>query len=116
MRQSRKRHIASWLLLAVFVPMLVLSSLHIHSGVADHSIECVDCATHTPHGGHLSGSTLHVDTCVLCQFLAITFLAAAVLAVLPLQRLTTYLSITSVHCVTSEACGYKSVRAPPFVF
>ena len=53
---------------------------------------------------------------MLCQFLAITFLAAAVLAVLPLQRLIAYLSTTSVHCVTSEACGYKSVRAPPFVF
>ena len=25
-----KRHIASWLLLAVFVPMLLLSSVHIH--------------------------------------------------------------------------------------
>ena len=116
MRQDRKRHMASWVLLAVFVPMLLLSSLHIHSHALNIGIECVDCVTHTPHAGHITDGAWHMDTCVLCQFLAITFLSVAVLAVLPLQRLITYLSVASVHCVTSDVCGYKSVRAPPSVF
>ena len=116
MKLSRIRHIASWLLLAVFVPMLMLSSLHVHEISEAVGVECVECVTHTPHAGHFSGSTLHVDTCVLCQFLAISFLAAAMLAVLPFQRLIAYLSTTSVHRVTPDVCGLNSVRAPPFMF
>ena len=115
MRQNKKRHIASWVLLAVFVPMLLLSSLHIHRHTLNIGIECVDCATHTPHAGHITDGAWHMDTCVLCQFLAIAFLAVAVFTVLPLQRLITYLSLASVQCVSSDVCGYKSVRAPPSV-
>ena len=116
MEINKKRHIASWLLLAVFVPMLLLSSLHVHEGVADYSVECVDCASHTPHAGHFSGSVLHVDTCVLCQFLTFSYLTLSVVAVLSCQHLITFIRVSSVRLLSYEGSGYRSTRAPPFTF
>ena len=113
---DRKRHITSWLMLAVFVPMLVLSSLHVHREVADFSVECVDCASHTHHAGHLTGGTLHVDTCVLCQFLTLSYLTLSVVAVLACQHLVTLIRVSSVRLLSYEGSGYKSTRAPPYAF
>ena len=48
-----KRHIASWVLLAVFLPMLLLSSFHIHETGETVKTECTDCVHHNCHG-HLT--------------------------------------------------------------
>ena len=80
MYQETRRHIASWLLLAVFVPMLVLSSVHIHEIGEAIEMECTDCVHHSCHG-HIATATWAHD-CVLCQFLTLTMLTAAVVAVM----------------------------------
>ena len=84
---------AAWMLLAVFVPILLLSSIHIHETGDTITTECNDC--------------------VLCQFLTLTMLAAAVMAV------TLYVHV----CIKSYAqplCGFRTyscgnivTRGPP---
>ena len=78
MKQELRRHIASWLLLAVFVPMLVLSSVHIHDEVETITTECADCVHHNCHG-HIAAMTTWAHDCVLCQFLTLTMLTAAIM-------------------------------------
>ena len=78
---TKKRHLKTWLLLAVYVPMLLLSSLHVHEGAISHNeVECSDCVHHSCHG-HLTQTATWVHDCVLCEFLTLTMLTAAVMAV-----------------------------------
>jgi len=78
---TKKRHLKTWLLLAVYVPMLLLSSLHVHEGGISHNeVECSDCVHHSCHG-HLTQTATWVHDCVLCEFLTLTMLTAAVMAV-----------------------------------
>lgn len=115
MKMMRKRHIASWLLLAVFLPMLVFSSLHVHE---EHSvateITCADCVHHSCHG-HLTQTASWAHDCVLCQFLTLTMLTAALMAV------TVYIHVCKKHHVQpsigyhTTCCGMIVTRGPPSV-
>ena len=75
MNQETRRHIASWMLLAVFVPMLLLSSVHVHETGETIETECADCVHHNCHG-HLTAMATWAHDCVLCQFLTFSMLAA----------------------------------------
>ena len=87
-----KRHIASWLLLAVFVPMLLLSSVHIHETAATWAHDCV-----------------------LCQFLTLTMLTAAMMVV------TLYILVCKcnlaqpLHNIRAVCCGTIDTRGPPTI-
>jgi hypothetical protein len=72
---NKKRKIVSWMLLAVFVPMLLLSSLHIHSYDQTGDDQCTECVHHHC-GGHIGQQTLSLDNCLLCQFLTLLMTAA----------------------------------------
>ena len=115
MNVNRKRHIASWLLLAVFVPMLILSSLHVHEQVQDNILDCKECVDHHCHG-HLTQLSMSMDDCVLCQFLMLTFLAEAALVVVFYNR-TFVFHFAQPQCdVHLEALGIPTLRAPPTVW
>ena len=114
MNVNRKRHIASWLLLAVFVPMLILSSLHVHEQVQKNIVDCKECVDHHCHG-HLTQLSMSMDDCVLCQFLMLTFVAGAALAVV-FYRKSFVLHFAQPQCdVRLEALGIPTLRAPPTV-
>ena len=109
---TEKRHIASWLLLAVFVPMLLLSSLHVHETGETIGTECTDCVHHNCHG-HLTAMVYWTHDCVLCQFLTLTMLTAAVMAV------TVYNNVCN-NDYAQPLCGYHTIccgiivtRGPP---
>ena len=112
MKIANKRHIASWLLLAVFVPMLVLSSVHIHETGETIATECADCMHHSCHG-HMTATPYWAHDCVLCQFLTLTMLAAAVMAV------TVYVHVCKTSYAQplcgfrSDSCGTNVTRGPP---
>ena len=92
--------------------MLVLSSVHIHETDETIATECADCVHHSCHG-HMTATATWAHDCVLCQFLTLTMLTAAVMAFM-----------VYVHeCKTSLAqllCGFHTVycgnivtRGPP---
>ena len=68
--------LSSWLLLWVFVPMVVMSSIHIHEPEPSAEISCEQCVSHTQHTGHLAVQKAHLDDCVLCRFLGQEFVTA----------------------------------------
>ena len=111
----RKRHIASWLLLAVFLPMLVFSSLHVHE---EHSVAtevaCADCVHHNCHG-HLTSTSLWTHDCVLCLFLTLTMLTAAVVAVIVYINVCRKYHAQPLKGYHTASCGIIVTRGPPSV-
>ena len=113
--RTKKQRFASLLLLAVFVPMVVFSSLHVHGdSFPDTETECTDCVHHSCHG-HLTQTSLLAHDCVLCQFLTLTTLTATVMAV----RVFTHVCKTN-HAQPlcshhAACCGFIVTRGPPSV-
>ncbi|MBO6032351.1 MAG: hypothetical protein J6Q22_12990 [Prevotella sp.] len=115
MNLTTKRHIASWMLLAVFVPMLLFSSLHVHKdGLLAAEKECADCVHHSCHG-HLTQTISWVHDCVLCQFLTLTMLTAAVIAVTLYVHLCIKYHAQPLCCYHAACCGVIVTRGPPSV-
>ena len=77
LKNLRRRHLHAWILLGVFLPMLIMASVHVHTPYEETAVSCYDCVHHVHHDGHLSSSTLSLDHCVLCHFLAFNYLQAA---------------------------------------
>ena len=77
MDRQQGRKAVAWVLLSVIVSMLLLSGLHRHEVVASAATDCVECAHHIHHSGHLSIGFDHVDDCLLCQFLQFVYTAGA---------------------------------------
>jgi hypothetical protein len=112
---QRRRNIAAWALLSVFVPMMMLSAVHIHQPAVDETASCVECAQHVNHPGHFTSAVEHLDDCVLCQFLSLAYTPAAVIQAVTFVALTTMVSIAGTQMVASEAGHRQSPRAPPFM-
>jgi len=73
---SVKRRLSAWLLLLVFVPMMVATSLHVHDVAALSVAECEQCLHHVHHDGHIGTYAENIHDCVLCQFANLPFIAA----------------------------------------
>ena len=113
MNVERKRYIASWILLAVFLPMLVLSSLHVHHVEADDA-SCTACVQHQCHG-HLSQLSDSMHHCVLCQFLTLSFITTGLLAVVYYKKVNRIHFAQLQSDIHFEEYGIPQLRAPPFV-
>ena len=109
-----KRHIASWMLLAVYVPMLVFSSLHIHESHASTDTECAECVAHQCHG-HIGQTDSSSDDCVLCQFLSLTFTAAATAVVSFIFNVSRIINVPLSCAVCGTTWGNIVTRGPPTV-
>ena len=107
-----KRQICAWLLLAVFLPMLALSSVHVHRHADASVTQCADCLTHSCPG-HLVVLDDPLGQCVLCQFLSLPYVAASVIAVIIYPDQHYKLPIVSSAAVLLRTCGVLSLRAPP---
>jgi hypothetical protein len=107
-----RRQLSAWILLAVFLPMLLLSSVHIHEASETIDTECADCVHHNCHG-HLTAMATWAHDCVLCQFLTLTMLTAAVVAV------TVYIHVCQKRYAQplcgnyAACCGTTFKRGPP---
>ena len=108
-----KRYSSAWVLLAVFVPMVLLSSLHTHGLESVAQDDCKECVAHHCHG-HFVELTTTLHACVMCQFQTFSFVAAAVFAVVLFHQLTKELIAQRQRDVHLDVCGIPLLRAPPF--
>ena len=113
MKLDNKRHIASWLLLAVFVPMVVLSSFHVHEDVAASTMtECADCMQHNCHG-HLTQTATWMHDCVLCQFITLSFVAIGTVSLIIINKVPSVRIDALQRNVCVAHSGIVGLRAPP---
>lgn len=76
-----KSRLYSLALLLVYVPMVLLSSLHIHQVVPVAQVACGHCVEQTAHQAHLSSlQSIDTDECLLCRFLWMAAMAASVVS------------------------------------
>ena len=112
MNVDKKRYFASWLLLAVFLPILILSSVHVHDSDELFVDQCNECVHHHCHG-HLGELTTTMHACVLCQFLTLSFITTGFLAVVYYNKVKKTIFAQHQSDVHFEACGIPLLRAPP---
>ena len=112
-KETTRRYYSAWVLLAVFLPMLVLSSLHVHPVSLEATHRCEECVHHKHHSDHIGTMTTCSFDCVLCQFLTLPFLAAT--AVIFTANIHQHRSplIVEDQRVVKQARGLVSLRAPP---
>ena len=106
-----RRRIISILLLAVFLPALLASSLHRHHHDShEGAVECVDCHHQS---GHLASGAQGLDECLLCQFLGLPFIIALLAAALPLDRRVEAFYGFLRQRVSPVGLRHNRSRAPP---
>ena len=111
---TTKRYLFTWILLATIVPMLLMSSLHIHEQGESSGAACIECANgHC--GGHLTQMTTTMHQCVLCQFLTLTFLSFGVVTLIAINRAVNVRPDAQQRHVCLAYSGIVGLRAPPMV-
>ena len=110
-----KRHICSWVLLAVFVPMLLFSSLHIHQSDLSAASTCAECIHHHC-GGHLAQQSPSLHSCVLCQLLSLPMLIVAVAALHIFNKVYSIVSLSRHYSAGLAHTSVPSLRAPPAMY
>ena len=115
MKRQGKRIVSAWLLLSILVSMILLTGLHRHLPAANQASDCVECAHHVHHSGHLTATAEQLDDCVLCQFLSLVYTPATTLLV-AIPTCPTVQPVTDdLDMICCEAGQYDSTRAPPFI-
>jgi len=112
-KSRRFRQTIARLFLLVYLPMAMASAMHIHA--PSPAITCDNCARHVAHAAHFSIADNHFDDCVLCQFLSLSYLPAAVVAsifIITPQK-ASFCQTAILAPQRSEVC--HSTRAPPFL-
>jgi len=107
-----KRQLCAWLLLAVFLPVLTLSSVHVHQHTHAQEVECNDCLNHCCPG-HLTVLDHSFHQCVFCQFLTLSYIGATTIAVILFAAPYQKPSIILHAAVRIRTCGIPLLRAPP---
>ena len=113
MKNKGKRLWSAWLLLAVFVPTMLVSSLH-HHGIESTMVDCADCLHHVHHPGHLQALTISLDDCVLCQFLSLLYVPAKIVKVCSFSVWSAAVAFPDTHHVPMSHIRVCIPRAPPF--
>ena len=105
---------AARLLLSVFLPIVMLSSLHVHEHATGDG-DCFECVNHLPHGGHISLQTASLHDCVLCQFVSLSYVAAVTLTMAMAGLAHTAFLFSPSSQYLSAARHPHSPRAPPVI-
>jgi len=114
MKRMDKSYTAAWVLLSVFIPMVLLSSLHVHpERLSD--IECIECIEHMMHNGHIVTDQASVD-CPLCAFQSCAYQGEATVEVACHLHATRVEMPHGTPAIVAGATGLKTTRAPPATF
>ena len=102
----------SRILLAVFVPMLLLSTLHVHTEGAAADDGCSECMHHVRHS-HFSTADFCSLQCVLCQFQTLPFIVAGLTVICIPLAAQCHNTSSVCHGVIARSAEVISLRAPP---
>jgi len=113
---SRKQRLFAWILLSVYVPMVLLASLHVHS-INDFSraVDCDQCHTAVHHSGHITTSNHHIDECMSCRFLSTQIDVPRTVTSLVVKQVITHLEYYLAGDPVVRVVAQPSLRAPPSI-
>ena len=111
-----RQRLWAWMLLAVFVPMLMMSTFHRHEEVRSAGITCYDCQHHIHHAGHIANGWTSVDGCVLCHFHSLPYILGTEVSI-ALFAVVIYCALVflePMHAATFR--GVTTTRGPPYFY
>lgn len=101
------RRIASWILLAAYLPMVVISSVHVHHETIDIHDDCLRCV------GHFEAQHNHQCDCQYCHFLSLSYLGQTCGQQAVLLPATETFSLSVDEPTLLFCYGMSQFRAPP---
>ena len=113
---TRRQQLFAWIILLVYVPMVLLASLHVHS-LNDFSkaVDCDQCHTAVHHSGHITASNHHIDECLSCRFLSTQIDVPRTVVSFVVKPLAAHLEFFLATEPVVRVVAQPSLRAPPFV-
>ncbi len=112
---TRRQRWFAWAILMVYVPMVLLASLHVHS--LNEFSTAVDCQCHTAvhHSGHITVGSHHIDECLSCRFLNTQIDVPRTVATLVVKQVAVHLEFFLPVKPVVRAVAHPSLRAPPCI-
>ena len=114
-RMEHIRTAIAVLLLSVILPMTLVLPFHHHETEESSALSCDLCTRHQPHSGHLTAEG-HLDNCLVCQFLGISYLPEESVAAPSVPVSHADLAGGAAESAPSVQLQLHSPRAPPFSF
>ncbi len=113
---TRKQQLFAWMILLVYVPMVLLASLHVHSpNDFSRAIDCDQCHTAVHHSGHITAINHHIDDCLSCRFLSMQIDVPRTVISQAVKQATVHLEFFLASVPVVRAVAQPSLRAPPFI-
>lgn len=113
---TRRQRLFAWIMLLVYVPMVLLASLHVHTlNDLSRVVDCDQCHTAVHHSGHITASHHHIDECLSCRFLSTQIDVPRAVATLVVKQVTSHLEFLLAIEPVDRVVAHPSLRAPPFV-
>ena len=113
---TRKQRLFAWILLSVYVPMVLLASLHVHTlNEFSKAVDCDQCHTAVHHSGHITTSNHHIDECLSCRFLSTQIDVPRTVASFVLKPVAAHLEFFLACDPVVMVVAEPSLRAPPFL-
>ena len=113
---SRRQQFLAWVVLLVYLPTVLLSSVHVHSFQEfSKTIDCHQCETGHHHSGHITAETHHHDDCLLCRFLGTQVVVPEQQDLDQDTQPAVKLELCQVPESFSRSVTQPSLRAPPII-
>ncbi|MBR1799776.1 MAG: hypothetical protein IJ761_07800 [Bacteroidales bacterium] len=107
------KRIAPLVLLAAYLPLLIVLSLHTHHESAPTTQTCIDCAHHVSHSKHMQEASATTHLCVVCQIISsLHYFAPQDTDIINVEQCHT-IEMQQKTAVVVEARLYSRFRAPP---
>ncbi len=101
------RHIVPFVLLASYLPMVVMSSLHVHHDTIDVQDECLHCT------GHFEKAHHHDHDCLFCDFLGASYYVSSEGEAAANLHVTECITLPTQALAKQFRHGVAQLRAPP---
>lgn len=113
---SRRQQLFAWIILSVYIPMVLLASLHVHSPYEySASIDCDLCHTAVHHSGHIIASPGQHGECLSCRFLSTQVDAPHVSVCHIAKQTVSKIELPQATEPTVAMVAHPSLRAPPCI-
>ncbi len=113
---SSRQRLFAWIMLSVYVPMVLLASLHVHS-LQEYSkvVDCYECQTDVHHSGHIMASPHHHGECLSCRFLTTQVESPEMSVCCIIKQTVSKIEFPQAAELATAMVAHPSLRAPPCI-
>lgn len=109
------RRFSAWVLLSVFLPTMLVLSLHYHTYSPQNTEICSECVQHKAHAGHISIQHQGIGDCPICQLHGMSYVKPAINTVGALSTVVTCVALASIEKTAYAPAWVVNLRAPPYL-